>query len=166
MMRRDGMTTVQELANQHYTLRTLDGEHSFEGALLGFGTSRRRSHINHHPGSTPPPGTRCSGCRWTDTKIYWSATDSKYIVHIVGVSIVPGERDKIRVVWAEDADAVLDGLLIAPPRHLTRQHRSTVDPTALELPQPNAHALEEASEHDAALADVHRAWSAGEAGTA
>lgn len=154
--------TVSELETQQHTLRTLDGDYVFTGARLGFGTSRRRSHINHLPDEAPPPGTRCSGCRWTDTSIYWSSTHDKYVVHIVGRSTVDGEHDKIRIVYADDADSVLDGLLVSPPRHV--RHRSTVpgsniDPNDLELPQPNAHALEEASEHDSELAEVFRAWS-------
>lgn len=149
------MSTVSELATQVYTLPTADGDYTFTGAKLGFGTSRRGSHINHHPNTFAPRGTRCSGCRWTDTQIFWSATDQRYIIHIVGRSIVPGEHDKIRTAWAEDADDVLDGLLISPPRHV----RSSQGDTTLELPQPNADALQEAAEQDSDLAAVFHAWS-------
>lgn len=147
-----------EIAEKLYTLSIGDGEYTFTGAKLGFGTSRRGSHINHHPNTFAPRGTRCSGCRWTDTTIYWSATDQRYIIHIVGRSVAPGEHDKVRTAWAEDADAVLDGLLISPPRHV----RSNQGDTALELPQPNADALQEAAEHDPDLAAVFRAWSRGD----
>lgn len=152
------MSAVSELATQLYTLATTDGDYTFTGAKLGFGTSRRGSHLNHHPGTHAPRGVRCSGCRWTDTQIFWSATDQRYIIHIVGRSIVPGEHDKIRTAWAEAADAVLDGLLISPPRHV----RSSQGDTALELPQPNADALQEAAEQDPDLAAVFRAWSRGD----
>lgn len=150
------MNIVTELDTQLYTLSTVEGDYIFTGVKLGFGTSKRGSHLNHHPGTSAPRGVRCSGCRWTDTTIYWSATDSKYIVHIVGRSIVDGERDKIRTAWADDADAVLDGLLISPPRHV-RAHD-----TALELPQPNADALTEAAECDGALAGVLQSWNRGD----
>lgn len=151
------MNQVSELETQLYTLSTVDSKHTFTGAKLGFGTSRRGSHLNHPPGTSATRGVRCSGCRWTDTTIYWSATDRKYIVHIVGRSVVPGEHDKIRTAWADDPDAVLDGLLISPPRHVRARH----DDTSLELPQPNADALTEAAERDDALADVLRSWSRG-----
>lgn len=150
------MNLVTELETQLYTLDTVEGSYAFTGVKLGFGTSRRGSHLNHPPGTSAPRGVRCSGCRWTDTTIYWSATDTKYIVHIVGRSVAPGEHDKIRTAWADDPDSVLDGLLISPPRHLR-----TSD-TSLELPQPNADALTEAAECDRALADVLRSWNRGD----
>lgn len=139
-----------DVESSQFTIKTAEGEeYAFTGLKLGFGTSRRTSHL-HHPDHPPRPGTRCSGCRWTNTTIYWSTTDDKYLVHIVGRSVLEGERDKIRTVWAEDPDSVLDGLLISPPRH--------VDGGSLELPQPNAHALEEAAERDRELARVLKDW--------
>lgn len=132
---------------------TPDGRHHFEGALLGVGTSRRDSHLDHPPGTAPTPGQRCSGCRWTEVKIFWSVTDGQYLVHIVGHSILPGETQRIRLVWARTADAVLDSLLAKLPR---RQRDS--NPGVLELPQPNHDALQEAADVDPDLNSALQRW--------
>jgi len=138
---------------KRFTIDTNEGDYTFDGTQLGFGTSRRGSHLHPPYVTTPPPGVRCSGCRWTETTIYWSSSDSKYIVHIVGRSIVPGEQNRYRTIWADEADDVLDSLLISPPRHVN------APPGTLELPQPNAHALEEAAERDAEIAEVLKSWN-------
>lgn len=66
---------------------------------------------------------------------------------------MPGEQNRYRTIWADEADDVLDSLLISPPRHVN------APPGTLELPQPNAHALEEAAERDAEIAEVLKSWN-------
>jgi hypothetical protein len=128
---------------------------TFVGALLGSGTSRRDGHL-HPPDRPPAPGVRCSGCRWTETKIFWSADDRQYVISMIGRSVLPGETDRVKTVWTASAEGVLDTLLIKPPRNVGG------DPDRLELPQPNADALEEASERDPALDEVFARWDAEE----
>lgn len=148
------MREVNEGASARYrslTIRTDgDDEHTFTGERLGFGTSRRDSHL-HPPSQLPPPGKRCSGCRWTETALYWSDTDDQYIASIVGRSDIPSEHDKYKVVWTPDADEVLEALLVPPPRSTNRDG-------PLELPQPNFDALDEAAESDGDLLEALRKW--------
>ena len=129
----------------------------FSGILMGEGTSQRDAHRNHVPGRPPSRGVRCSRCRWTETTIYWSETDSTYVVHIIGRSAVPGEHDKISTSFAETAAAVLDALLIKS-KNASGRYSLFGD---RELPQPNADALDEAGEMDPGLLEELRSWDSG-----
>lgn len=132
-------------------VETPDGTVTFTGVLLGRGTSRRDSHLDHRPGSFPRKGQRCSGCRWTETRILWSVDDETYVVSTVGRSIVPGEVDRSKVAWAKDPNDVVDTLLVPPPAHIGRDG-------PLELPPPNADALEEAARNDPRLSTAFDTW--------
>lgn len=127
--------------------------HEFTGELIGEGTSHRASHL--HPASQPPaPGVRCSGCRWTETRIFFSETDDSYIVQTIGRSVLEGEEDKIKATWAEQARNVIEALLLPPPRHVVRAGGTT----ARELPQPSLQALAQAAENDGDIADALDGW--------
>lgn len=123
--------------------------YEFTGVQLGSGSSHRTSHI-HPPGHRPPPFERCSGCRWTETVVYWSATDSKYVVHIQGKSVLPGEETRIKTVWTDDPDVVVTSLLVVAPRKTGKN--------TMELPQPNEDALSEAAELDSKLDSAYAKW--------
>lgn len=124
--------------------------HEFTGVELGFGTSYRESHT-HAAGDLPARGTRCSGCRWTETKILWSEDGNQYVISIIGRSEVPGEIDRVKTIWTDTPDGVLDALLVPPPRHIRKSG-------PLEMPQPNVDALEEAAEADHELDLVFTRW--------
>lgn len=127
--------------------------HEFTGELIGEGTSHRASHL--HPASQPPaPGQRCSGCRWTETRIFFSETDDSYIVQTIGRSVLRGEEDKVKATWASEARDVIEALLLPPPRHVTRTGGST----SLELPQPSLQALAQAADNDADVRDALDTW--------
>lgn len=136
-----------------YTVRGLDSQlRTFDGQLLGFGTSQMDSHI--HPPGQLPEGLRCSGCRWTETRIWWSATDSSYVVGVKGHSSLPGEQHRYKSWWATSADGVLDVLLTTPP-----PRRALLFPVGYrELPTANYDALLEAAEDDRDLSEVLLAW--------
>lgn len=129
------------------------GTHEFTGELVGEGTSHRTSHL-HAPTERPAPGVRCSGCRWTETRIFFSDTDDSYIVQTIGRSVLEGEEDKVKTTWAEEARDVIEALLLPPPRHVTRSSHQR----QLELPQPSLQALVQAAENDADVADALRTW--------
>lgn len=154
--RSEKLRTPVPTADKHRLSQADGSAWEFEGTLLGFGTSRRGSHQDHPPGVYPKPGARCSGCRWAEISIY-RALDGTYVVHIVGRSDVPGERSRIRTIWAKDASAALDGLLVTRPRKFSPNGDSQ-----LELPQPNHDALDDASKHDASLQAILRSWRSGD----
>lgn len=134
--------------------------HKFTGELIGEGTSHRDSHL-HPPTAAPPPGRRCSGCRWTETRVFFSHSDDSYIVQTIGRSVLEGEEDKVKATWAEEAGNVIEALLLPPPRHVARAGGSP----QLELPQPSLQALVQAADNDADVADALRTWRQTHPGT-
>lgn len=139
------------IARDTYEIPTSQrGITTITGILLGVGTSRRDSHL-HPPGTSPDPGVRCSGCRWAETRIYWSDDDLQYIVSILGKSIIEGETERIKAIWAETPMSVLENLLISPPRNAEDRDR-------LEMPPPNYDALVMAADRDPRLDAVLDEW--------
>lgn len=145
--------TVSDPVVKMLRVETREGPETFPGYELGFGTSRRDSHL-HPPGRFVAPGTRCSGCRWSEVKIMWSTRDESYVISMTGKSIVPGEEDKVKLVWAKEPDDVIDALLVPP-----RGNRSG----SLELPQANADSLDEAAHRDPRLAAAFADYESGDA---
>lgn len=125
--------------------------HRFDGRLLGFGSARMASHV--HPPNEGPGNLRCSGCRWTEVRIYWSDTDSCYLVGLMGYSQIPSERIKYRAWWADSAVAALYHLLVDVP-----ERRASGVYGEKELPIANHAALESASKRDIAIALALTAW--------
>lgn len=70
----------------------------FAGRYLGLSSSRRERH-NHGSTAHVGSGGRCSACRWTESRIFRSTEDDRYLVHTVGRSLVPGETDRIKARW-------------------------------------------------------------------
>jgi hypothetical protein len=62
--------SIDDLPVQMFTAD--DNGTPFQARVLGFGSSYRKTHLNHLPGTKPGKGVRCSGCRWTDTAILWA----------------------------------------------------------------------------------------------
>lgn len=125
--------------------------HWFDGRLLGFGSARMASHV--HPPQDGPGQLRCSGCRWTEVRIYWSDTDGCYLVGLMGYSAIPGERIKYRAWWVESAIAALYHCLVDVP-----ERRSSGVYGEKELPTANHAALESASKRDIGIALALTAW--------
>lgn len=134
-------------------VETPSGPVTFRGRRLGYGTSHMNSHRNHSPGSFPRRGERCSGCRWTEARIFWSEDHEQYVVSTIGRSVVPSEVDKITVVWTADPGEVVDALLVS---------RARFGGDDLELPPPNADALEEAARSDTKLSEAFAEWNRGD----
>lgn len=149
-------------------VRDLQGRaHPFWGALLGFGSSRLDTHI-HAPSQPPVGAIRCSGCRWTEVRIYWQPDQSSpfgpnstvsalglYVVGIKGTTQVPGEFHRYKCWWASTAQGALSCLLVTPP---PRRARGAVGEK--ELPVANRLALEQAAELDPAIEVALSDWEA------
>lgn len=126
---------------QKYKLTTTDGEFVlFSGLLLGEGTSQRDSHT-HWPGEPPKPGVSCSGCRWTETRIFWSEDGKMWVIHTIGRTTVEGESNRYKVVWASKPKDIIESLMVKS-RFLKKGVRQ------MELPKANATALQEAADND------------------
>jgi len=99
---------------------------SFSGTFLAFSSSRKMIHDSRaHPGGTeknPIPimghdgkPIRCSACRWSEFRLF--KEDEKgigarwpYIIHFTGMSIVPGEHTRFRIVDILTAREVIENL--------------------------------------------------------
>lgn len=149
---------LDELPLQRFTAD--DTGDVFEARVLGFGSSYRKTHLNHAPG-TKPRGS-CSRCRWTDTAILWAralkwvdeapgyrpASPWQYVFVSLGKSVIEGEKQWDTVVWAEDAEDVLRLLFVPTKANFQR------DKGAKAIPPHNAAAFREAAYIDDAIADV------------
>lgn len=133
----------------------------FEARVLGFGSSYRKTHLNHAPGVRPGKGVRCSGCRWTDTAILWArpvegegegrlkpVAPWQYVFVSLGKSALEGEWQRDTVIWTTDAAEVLRKLFVPTKAEF---HRDKGDKA---VPPHNAAAFREAASVDAAFAEL------------
>lgn len=140
------------------TLYVGDASDMFTGKVLGFGSSYRESHLNHNPGSAPPKGVRCSGCRWTDTFIVRVDTpggytedmirepaERQYVLISLGKSKIEGESMRQTVIWTADAAEVLRKLFV--PTKPGFKH----DTGGKAIPPHNGAAFREAARVDSAF---------------
>lgn len=138
---------------QEHTLTTPTGDHTFNGRIIGAGTSEAQHH-NHAedwlaPSSPAAPDTagalprrrKCSACRWLETTLYRTA-EGKYVVHTIGRSIVPGEIDYIRVTFTPSAYEMVEILTVKSGR----------EPY---IPDPSARALAQAASDDDDVQDAY-----------
>lgn len=148
--------SIQELPLQSFIAS--DGEEGadpvpFEARVLGFGSSYRKTHLNHEPGTKPAKGVRCSGCRWTDTAIL--RTPSGYYVFVsLGKSAIEGEWQRDTIIWTTDAEDVLRKLFVPTKKEFRRDigHKA--------IPPHNAAAFRDAACVDENLAELLERYEA------
>lgn len=139
----------------------------FRARVLGFGSSYRKTHLNHAPGTLPGTGVRCSGCRWTDTAILWAqpvedegegrfnpVAPWQYVFASFGKSALKGEWQRDTVIWTDDPGDVLRHLFVPTKKEFRR------DTGAKAIPPHNAAAFRDAASVDDALADLLDRYSA------
>lgn len=114
-----------------WKLPVIEGEIpvSVTGLFIGMASSRRSGHNTRVPHeyrgrfSRPGPESNCSTCRWTETRVI-REDGGGYAVHILGLSLVPGEtlRCTRGVVRVRTAYEVVESLTsrVAGGAHLTR----------------------------------------------
>jgi len=129
------------------TVPTKSGEVDVEGEVLGRATTHRDEH-NHPPDTVPEPGqdVRCSACRWTEVTILDDVAADKYVVVVVGRSIVEGESQRGRVEVTDSPTWVVECL-----------RRPVGGSTKLGLPTPARRALAEAADLDPEVAAAYHA---------
>lgn len=157
--------SIDELPLQMFTA---DDEGTlFYGRVLGFGSSYRKTHLNHLPGTRPGKGVRCSGCRWTDTAIMWAQPVEhegeghfkpvarwQYVFVSLGKSAIEGEWQRDTVIWTEDAEDVLRKLFVPTKKDFRR------DTGDVAIPPHNAAAFRDAACVDARIADLLERYGA------
>lgn len=143
-------------------LFTADDEGTlFNARVLGFGSSYRKTHLNHAPGTLPGKGVRCSGCRWTDTAILWAqpvedetegllkpVAPWQYVFVSLGKSAIEGEWQRDTVIWTEDAEDVLRKLFVPTKAGFRR------DTGPMAIPPHNAAAFRDAACVDEKIAEL------------
>lgn len=108
-----------------------EDELTFTGQRLALETSRRDQHT-HHPTRIGHPGDRkCHACRWLEVTIYrrfnvtdtddlaklftdtkFHEVDTDYVLHTIGGTTVPGERQLVRVATTPSAHELLELLTV------------------------------------------------------
>lgn len=157
--------SIADLPLQFFTAD--DTGDMFYGRVLGFGSSYRKTHLNHAPGTKPGKGVRCSGCRWTDTAILWAQPVEdegegqfkpvarwQYVFVSLGKSAIEGEWQRDTVIWTEDAEDVLRKLFVPTKSGFKR------DTGPMAIPPHNAAAFRDAACVDTAIADLLERYSA------
>lgn len=123
----DVRRTVQPPVQEWTVAAGTEHELTFTGQRLAFETSRRDQHA-HHPQRIGHPGDRkCHACRWLEVAIYRRLdvdpgllvegvtpvdVEVDYVLHTVGGTTVPGERQLIRVVTTPSAHELLELLTV------------------------------------------------------
>lgn len=151
--------TLDELPVQLFTAS--DAGYLFEARVLGFGSSYRKTHLDHAPGTFPERGRSCSGCRWTDTAILWAQPVEdegdgrlkpiapwQYVFVSIGKSIIPGESRRDTIVWTDDAEEVLRKLFVPTKKDFRR------DTGAKAISPQNAAAFRNAAHIDEEIAEL------------
>jgi hypothetical protein len=73
-----------------------------DGVFIGVATARQDKH--NHAGPFAPRERRCPGCRWFEPRIFRELTGKRrYVMYTLGCSNMPGESDRPRYRYANDA---------------------------------------------------------------
>jgi len=151
--------SIADLPLQFFTAD--DTGEVFYARVLGFGSSYRKTHLNHAPGTKPAPGKSCSRCRWTDTAILWARPVEdegdgrfkpiarwQYVFVSLGKSAIEGEWQRDTIIWTEDAEDVLRKLFVPTKKDFRR------DTGDMAIPPHNAAAFRDAACVDERIADL------------
>lgn len=101
-----------------WVLPVPNGEIELTGVFLGVSSLRAEKHAlwAHKNGPEDPPTGRCGRCRWSEFRIFREEDEGKpidnkpYFVHFSGMSVVPGETARHRVVDLLTAREVVEVL--------------------------------------------------------
>lgn len=133
------------------------GTETFQGELLGEGSSFHRQHTHTTDyvaaGKNPANGrnNRCQACRWQEAFIYDDTTDPKnpvYVVYTRGATIIPGERVYFNLNRTDSAMAVRELLTVRKE-------------SGVFIPAPAKMALASAADLDDDLREVYDTLPAG-----
>lgn len=127
---------------ESYTIKTPAGDMTFTGIVLGASTSEvaNHSHIGEYAPTKERAG-KCKACRWQETTLYRTNTGT-YVALTVGRSILPDEKDFIRVVDTDSPRELIELLTVKGGR----------EPF---IPAPAMRALAQAADRDDAVCDAY-----------
>lgn len=148
---------IREL--NHWTVDTDDhgSHHEFMARLIGFASSEKQQH-NHGGSGTDGSYSRdarsitdrCGACRWQETRIFLldekdhAYHGGKFAVHTLGVSILDGERVRVRLSFVNTGFEVVELLTVRKGEH-----------AAPYIPGASARALAMAAASDRDLKDAY-----------
>lgn len=128
-----------------WTLDGAEGVTEVEGDLIAFVSTRGTRH-NHFERWAPRGGPRCRGCRWFEISII--QTDSKYVMHRIGPSVIPHELPMYtELIVTED-----------PAELIEQVHHWDKKTGAKTLSGPAQEAIVIAGEYDDAIDEAWRAY--------
>jgi hypothetical protein len=141
----DEVEEFAELADRAQVPVTANGQ-VFKCLVLGFGSSYKDDDHSHVPGTVPVE--KCPSCRWADIAILSvpmeDASGSTYVIALMGKSVVPGEKHRLKIVFTADPAKVFQNLFVP-----SRGPRS--GPADKKIPIPNAVAFRRAARVDEGL---------------
>jgi hypothetical protein len=128
----DALTQMPSHVIQDVTVQCRDGVIRGRAQLIGYGSSRVEHHRDHVDGGHEfaSKNERCSACRWNEVRIFkfTSITElsplkhmqslhsisQPYLVHTLGLSIVPNEFTKCRTLWVSGGYEIVEVLTVRP----------------------------------------------------
>lgn len=138
--------------------------HVFTGERLAFVSSKMETHnhelvkVTDHPIPYPlPKHQKCSACRWFEVSIFrvmenvemipTQGVGHRYLVNMIGRTIVQDEITFCRMEWAFSAHELLEIMTVRRPGTQER-------PSSVFFPKPNARALAMSCAYDTEIRDA------------
>lgn len=103
-----------------WALATGSASLSVHARFLGYSTSHRADHNPRHAGQPYAPTRRrgergqmrCSACRWFESRIFREVDGQRrYLIHLAGMSVVPGEATRASHEWVRSGYEVVEALI-------------------------------------------------------
>jgi len=117
----DALTRMPSHEIQDVVIQSRDGVIRGRAQLIGYGSSRVEHHRDHVDGGREfaSKSQRCSACRWNEVRIFKftsveTGNCSHYLVHTLGLSIVPNEFTKCRTLWVSGGYEIVEVLTVRP----------------------------------------------------
>lgn len=125
-----------------------------DARFLGFSSTQASRHTGHPPGEYAEPKSRCSACRWYETRLFRVRDGGRnhYVVHHMGASRVPGEVALCRYQDAWSAHEVVELFTVRPDPSETDDRGRARTPF---LTKPGARVLAQAAPYDDEVDDAY-----------
>lgn len=122
-------------------------ETRWTGTFLGMGTSFKTDHMHHDDKPFAGHGQGCSRCRWIEIRLFREQEAggfARYLVVRRGVSVVPGETDRITCTEVDGPFQAVETVTSRPE-----------DGTVPFMIRPAAFMLAQAAQHDTGIRDAY-----------
>jgi hypothetical protein len=124
-----------------------------DATFLGFSSTQTSRHTGHDGAEHAEPKTRCSACRWYETRLFrvHDGQPHHYVVHHLGASRAPGEVALCRYQDAWSAHEVVE---LFTQRPNTDETDDRGRPRTPFLTRPGARVLAQAASYDDEIDDA------------